>query len=393
MVSPYSLDVPGGVQEQARGLAKELARRGHSLTLVSPGRASAPRELGDDVVDLRVGRVHAVPANGSAATLTFSLGAARATARSLIASGIEVVHLHEPVVPVLGWPFLRSRSAAVVGTFHRSGVDPLYRLAGLALRGRVRGIDATTAVSAAAAATAHEVLGIDSEVLFNGIDVASYEEAEPWPTSGPTVLFLGRDEQRKGRDVLVRAAGLLDDEVTVWATGEAPSRSTPRRGARIEYLGVISDEEKRRRLRGASVLCAPSLGGEAFGIPDRGTVPGFVGVVGNADAADFAVLCAPSLGGESFGIVLLEAMAAGVSVVCSDIDGYRQALDGCGAMVPPGDPESLAAALRLSLASPRSDEVERGRQRASSWSLSVLADRYEAVYDHALSVGRHRYPG
>ena len=357
MVSPYSLDVPGGVQEQARGLAKELARRGHSLTLVSPGSASAPRELGDDVVDLRVGRVHAVPANGSAATLTFSLGAARATARSLIASGIEVVHLHEPLVPVLGWPFLRSRSAAVVGTFHRSGVDPLYRFAGLALRGRVRGIDATTAVSAAAAATAHEVLGIDSEVLFNGIDVASYEEAEPWPTSGPTVLFLGRDEQRKGRDVLIRAAGLLDDEVTVWATGEAPSRSTPRRGARIEYLGVISDEEKRRRLRGASVLCAPSLGGE------------------------------------SFGIVLLEAMAAGVSVVCSDIDGYRQALDGCGALVPPGDPESLAAALRLSLASPRSDQVERGRQRASSWSLSVLADRYEAVYDHALSVGRHRYPG
>ena len=357
MVSPYSLDVPGGVQEQAQGLAAELSDRGHEVTLVSPGGGSPDGEERSGVRQLRVGRVVSVPANGSEAKLTLSLWAARAAAARLADQGADVVHLHEPLTPVLGWAFLRSGPMGVVGTFHRSGVDPLYRIAGRLLHRRVGALDATAAVSAAAAATATEVLGVEPEVLFNGIDQAALEGVVPWPTEGPTVLFLGRDEQRKGRDVLLEAAASLPGDVTIWATGAPPRSPWRSAGARVEFLGMISHDEKVRRLRAASALCAPSLGGE------------------------------------SFGIVLLEAMAAGTPVVCSDIDGYRQAIAGCGITVPPGDASALATALREVIARPSPDLVERGRRRAAMWSLPALADHYELLYERARSAGRSRRSG
>jgi phosphatidylinositol alpha-mannosyltransferase len=354
MVCPYSLGVPGGVQEQAQGLAGELGRRGHHVTLVSPGRGGASPVVEATSHEMLVGRVRSVPANGSQASLTFSLVAARSSARSIFSSGTDVVHLHEPLAPLLGWPFLAPSASGLVATFHRSGVDGLYRAAGRLLRGRLRAIDVAAAVSPAAASTAHEVLGLDPVVLFNGIDVSAYADAEPWGSQGQTVMFVGRDEPRKGRSVLLDAAERLSSSVTVWATGSPPPGWRQGAGARIEFLGVIADAEKRRRLRSASVLCAPSLGGE------------------------------------SFGIILLEAMAAGVPVVCSDIDGYRQALAGCGTLVAPGEPMALADALRDVLVSPPSGTVDDGRRRAREWSMEVLADRYEALYADAASAGRRR---
>ena len=357
MISPYSLGVPGGVQEQARGLAVELARRGHRLTLVSPGGQRAGEMTDHGVAELHVGQVHAVAANGSEAALTFSLRAARATARRIDDQGTDVVHLHEPLAPVLGWPFLRRGGPALVGTFHRSGVDTLYRMAGRLLRHRISRLDAAAAVSAAAAQTAHDVLGMTTEVLFNGIDVSTFAEATPWLTTGPTVLFLGRDEPRKGRDVLLSAVEWLGPEVTVWVTGTPPVDWRSQEGATVEFLGVITEEEKRRRLRAASVLCAPSRGGE------------------------------------SFGIILLEAMAAGLPIVCSDIEGYRQAVDGCGVLVPPGNAEALGRALVATVASPSGEAVARGRLRAERWSMTTLADRYEELYARVCAPGRSQRPG
>src|SRR5205085_187256 len=154
----------------------------------------------------------------------------------------------------------------------------------------------------------------------NGIDVSRHQAAEPWPTDGPTVFFVGRHEPRKGLDVLLAAAGALPAGVRVWVAGEGPDTPALRERfageARVEWLGRIDDTEKLRRLRGAQVLCAPALRGE------------------------------------SFGIVLLEGMAAGALVVASAIDGYRNvATDGVDALlVPPGDPAALAAALTRALA-------------------------------------------
>ena len=122
---------------------------------------------------------------------------------------------------------------------------------------------------------------------------------------------------------------------------------------RIQWLGRISDVEKVDRLRRASVFCAPSLGGE------------------------------------SFGVVLLEAMASGSTVVASAIDGYQNvASDGHDALLTvPGDVDSLRDALVAAITDEalRLRLVEAGRRHALEFSMEALADSYVSAYRRALA--------
>jgi phosphatidylinositol alpha-mannosyltransferase len=199
-------------------------------------------------------------------------------------------------------------------------------------------------------------LGGTYELLWNGIDVDVYRDTEAWPVDGPTVMFVGRHEPRKGLDVLLEAMKQLDDNVRLWVASEGPETERLRRmtaeDPRIEWLGMIDDAEKIRRIRGADVLCAPSLHGE------------------------------------SFGVVLLEGMAAGTPVVASDLPGYRVvAQAGRDALLPPpGDSASLVKALETALAGgPAIDDmVEQGLERAVTFSLHRLAERYIELYEKAI---------
>ncbi len=169
------------------------------------------------------------------------------------------------------------------------------------------------AVSEEARAAVARALGGTYEVVWNGIDVEPYRDAPPWPTAGPTILFIGRHEPRKGLAVLIEAFTHLTADTRLWVASEGPDTARLRQATsdndRIEWLGVISEREKIRRIRGADVLCAPSLHGE------------------------------------SFGVILLEGMAAGTPVVASDLVGYRNVArpDQDALLVPPGDPVALAA--------------------------------------------------
>lgn len=341
MVCPYDLSVPGGVQAQAVALSHEMEQRGWNVTLAAPNASSWSGAGQFERFEL--GAPIKIKANGSKAPVSLHLGRARALASFVVDRGIDVAHVHEPLAPVASWPLLRRHHVGVVATFHRAGVDAVARLGGKVLRRQVAGIDVACAVSASAAETAHEICGIDPEVLFNGVVLDETLGVDPWPTNGPTILFLGRNEPRKGRAVLLEAAQTLDPSVTIWVTGEQGEWHSDG-GATVEFLGTISDAEKARRLAGADVLCAPALGGE------------------------------------SFGIVLLEGLAAGATVVASDIEGYRAALGEFGELVPPGDAEALAEALARSVANPRA-RTSALEAYLSSWSISALADRYEAHYD------------
>jgi phosphatidylinositol alpha-mannosyltransferase len=225
-------------------------------------------------------------------------------------------------------------------------------------------------VSEAARETAHAAVGGDYVVLFNGVEVDRYADAVPWPTTGPTALFLGRHEERKGLQVLLDAftqltgapvrgtgtgGGTTAVSSTLWVAGDGPDTDSLRRrypdSPAIHWLGVLTEEEKLRRLAGADVLCAPSLGGE------------------------------------SFGMVLLEAMAAGTPVIASDIPGYRDAAGGRARLVRPGDASALANALRGALGPADEAEAHRRQQgladgaaRAREWSMDRLAERYESLY-------------
>jgi phosphatidyl-myo-inositol alpha-mannosyltransferase len=374
MLCPYSLSRPGGVQGQAAGLARSLRRLGHEVALLAPD-GSGPLAPGDGPFDgsWSIGRSVGVRANGSVAPVALSPSAAVRPSRFAGRHRADVVHLHEPLAPVAGYGSLLSRPAPMVGTYHRAGTSQWFTVLRPVASWADRRLDVACAVSAEAAATAGALTGRHCEVLFNGVEVDRFAGAEPWPTEAPSVLFLGRHEPRKGLATLLDAFTAVPDPAVLWVAGEGPETLELQRryppGARIRWLGVLSDDEVSRRLAGADVLCAPSLRGE------------------------------------SFGMVLLEAMAAQCAVVASDIPGYRAAAGGHASLVAPGDPAALARALTEAVAGAvgsggtSSPPVLRAAfDHAEGWSMDRLATRYVDLYRRATerwsaTTGGRRRPG
>jgi phosphatidylinositol alpha-mannosyltransferase len=376
LVCPYSLSRPGGVQGQVLGLARGLGGRGLEVTVFAPADATAgvfAPSGGTDGFDLvATGRAVALPANGSVAPVSLSVTAVVRAVRALRSGCFDIVHVHEPFTPGVPYGLLVARGLPpLVGTFHRSGGSPFYTALRPLTRRLVRRYAVRCAVSEAARATAHQALGGHYELAFNGVELDRYRDVDPWPTDRPTVLFLGRHEERKGLAVLLSAfdrfrsdhqrSGDRGPTPVLWVAGDGPETGTLRRlhpdSAHLRWLGVIAEEEKVRRLVAADILCAPSLGGE------------------------------------SFGMVLLEAMAARTAVVASDIAGYRDAAGGHARLVPPGDVTALAGALAAecpprSTAPPtdveRSARLEQAHAWASHWSMGRLSEWYENIYVSAM---------
>jgi len=199
------------------------------------------------------------------------------------------------------------------------------------------------------------VSGNDVDIVFNGIEVERFTDATPWPTEKPTVMFLARHERRKGLELLLRAFANTPDPAVLWIAGDGPETARLKKmfppSPNRQWLGVLSKSEVAQRLRGAHVLCAPSLFGE------------------------------------SFGVVLLEAMAAGCSIVASALDGYRMATQGHAQLFPVGDQQAMTNALTIALNEARrgtlkrSDELARASTYAEGLSFTRLAERYESVYE------------
>ncbi len=357
MVCPYDLSRPGGVQGQAMGLARALRRLGHEVLVIAPDDRPPGSSSGHVVA---AGRAWRVPANGSVAPVSLSPFAARRAVATAREWGADVVHLHEPLAPVLGYGFVVSRRWPMVGTFHRSGsVGGYVAMRRVARWARAR-IDVCTAVSAVARETALALCGGTDdtyEILGNGVDVDRFsgpQQAEP--SDVPAVLFLGRHEHRKGLGVLLEAFASVRSPGVLWIAGDGPETQRLRArfpdSGRVRWLGVLSDDDVRERLTRAKVLCAPSLGGE------------------------------------SFGMVLLEAMAARCRVVASDIPGYREAAGDHAVLVPPGDAAALAGALDALLAGTGDVRaldagLDAGLDHARARSMDRLAVRYVEVYREA----------
>jgi len=354
IVSPYSLTRPGGVQGQVLGLARSLRRRGHDVRVLGPCDG-APPEPGI----IALGNSVPIEANGSIASLAPDLPAQLRTIRALWDERFDVVHLHEPLAPGPTSTALLTADAPLVGTFHAAGTSSSYRYLQPLLRYFADWLTVRVAVSKDARALAAAAIGGRFELLFNGVELDRFAGADPWPTTVPTITFVGRHEPRKGLAQLLDAVALVPGPLEVWVMSDGPQtaelQARHRGDERIVWLGRVTDEEKARRLRGADVFCAPSLGGE------------------------------------SFGVVLAEAMAAGTAVVASDLAGYRNAArPGRDALlVPPGDVGALASTLGTVLADAgrRAELVEAGRARAAELSMDRLAACYESVYDDAVRSG------
>jgi phosphatidylinositol alpha-mannosyltransferase len=347
LVCPYEWTVPGGVGNHVAALAGQLRRAGHQVDVLAPaeGPVAEPGFVG-------LGGSLAVPYNGSVARIAFGPRALHRVRRALRRGGYDLLHVHEPLSPSVGLLAATQAgpSVPVVGTFHANLGRSLALQAAGPLLGRVYDrLAGRIAVSASARDTWQGRFGGAMAVVPNGVGPEFFAGPRPlegWKGGGPTLLFVGRLEPRKGLVYLVRAFLRLKPAFP-----------------RLRLLVVGRDDKGQQ---GKAMAMVP---------PRLRTDLVFVGSVPQADLPSYYasadVFCAPSLGGESFGIVLAEAMAVGLPVVCSDIGGYRDLVhDGTdGLLVPPRDPEALAEAVAGVLDNP-------ARLAAMGQAAAVAARRY-----------------
>lgn len=346
------MGVWGGVQSQVLGLGRALRRRGIAAQVLAPCDGLPPEPwvtpLGDSIPYAE---------NGSLAPLAPDPPAQLRLLGALWDERFDVLHLHEPLAPGATLTSLVVKPAPLIGTFHASGSIRPYRWINGVVRRLAARLDHRVAVSEAAAETARESLGGTYRIIPNAVEVGRFADADPWPTDGPTVMFLGRHEERKGLQVLLEATASLPEDVRIWVGGFGPDTEGLRQrygsDPRIQWLGAISDEEKEARLAGADAFCVPAIGGE------------------------------------SFGVVLLEAMAARTPVVASDIGAFRMvSREGRSAtLFESGNPEALARAIRHALA--RGPDIERrieaGVALADEFGVDRQADAYLALYRKVLA--------
>ncbi len=362
LVCPYSLDVPGGVQNHVRDLAAVLAERGHTVAVLAPGDATD----GEAPFVTTVGKAVPVRFNGSVARLSFGPRAAARVRRWLADRDFDLLHVHEPESPSVSLLALWASEVPVVATFHSSLPRSRATASSVSLlRPSLEKISARIAVSRAARDTLVQHLGGEPVIIPNGVFCQRFAAApvrEAWSDPGPTIGFLGRtDEPRKGLGVLLAAMPQVaarhpSARLLVAGRGGAQAVTELRRGLRgpVEVLAQVSDDERETLLRSVAVFVAPQTGGE------------------------------------SFGIVLVEAMAAGAAVASSDLPAFCELLshERSGLLFPAGDAAACAEAicrlldddgLRLALA-------RAGQEVAARYDWSRLVDDIEAVYATALGM-------
>lgn len=356
LVCPYAWDDPGGVQVHVRELAPRLAERGHHVVVLAPVRDRAVEPW-----VAAVGRPLDIPYNASNAPIDPRPWSRRRARAVLDRFAPDVVHAHEPLTPSTSmWATLEA-PCPVVATFHSGAArSHLFDAAAPVLRRVARRLNVRIAVSEAAAAFVRERIGGAYDIVPNGVDVARFATATPADLGdGTKLLFVGRLDERKGFPTAVAAFARL---------------ASTRPDLRLVVVGDGPD-------RAAADALDP-------GIRERLT---FLGSVANRDLPPIHAACdlylGTSVGGESFGIVLVEALAAGLPVVASDIPGYDEVVrDGIdGLLVPPRDPAALAAAAARVLddAELSASLAAAGRDRATAFDWGVVTGRIEALYARA----------
>jgi len=332
LVSPYSWTYPGGVTRHIEALAERFIEDGHDVRVLAPydpadtvsaglHRGARPQPLPAPDYLVPLGRTVGFKANGAVSNVSITPHGVATMHRELRTGHYDVVHVHEPIVPLLGWLATDSTRLAKVGTFHAysdsrisNGIANVFGARRVLNRLHVR-----IAVSEAAAWTARRFFGGHYRVIPNGVRVDPMLAARAVaasPGDPLRLVFVGQAVERKGLPLLLNAFEALREHIPAELTVIGPTLQElaplmlDDRDVRV--LGKVDDARKHYELEHADLLCAPSLRGE------------------------------------SFGMVLTEAFAAGTPVIASDIAGYRDVVrDGIdGVLVPPGDAQALAEVLR-----------------------------------------------
>ncbi len=358
IVSPYGYPHPGGVNEHVRFTYEAMSRLGHDVWIIT---SKYGRERESEGHIIRLGTGWAAPANGSVGRVTLGLRFKHQAREILEAQRFDILHFHEPLVPFLSPTMLDASDTVNIGTFHAfGGFSPSYWIGSRFARHLADKLDGRIAVSGAARHFISRYFPGDYQIIPNGVEIDRFTEAEPYEELRDgtlNILFVGRFEERKGLIHLLKAYHRLRKrkvDARLLVIGSGPKLREYRRfiglrGIRdVEFLGRVSDEEKVRYFASADIYCAPNTGQE------------------------------------SFGIVLLEAMAAGVPIVASDIHGFKRVVERNvqGILFEPRNHRALAAALYKLARDPdlRHEMGEAGRQRAPEFSWDRVTEQIVDYY-------------
>lgn len=362
LVWPYDAAYAGGVTEHVNQLTHYFRAWGHRVTLIAPYSKGTPPD--PDFIPL--GHVTPVAVNGSVARVSLSLTLGPKIRQIFQKHHFDIAHIHEPFSPTLPTTFLSRSSVPNVGTFHAAGTRSIGYTSILALLRRLEPkLHGRIAVSAAAQEFAHRYFPADYTIIPNGVDVATYSTQQPsfgLNQASPSVLFVGRfNEERKGFRYLLEAMSYVqrtrpDARLIVAGSGDpTPFLAAIRQWQirHVEWLGYVSKAQLAALYQQTTLFCAPSTGGE------------------------------------SFGIVLLEAMAAGAAVVAADNPGYRDVLDHRvqGLLVPARNAQALAVAILQLIEDQalRAAMAEAGTIKAQLYAWDRVAQRVFAFYRGILS--------
>lgn len=363
LVSPYDTAHPGGVFEHIGHLRSEFQELGHDVTVIAPRGRKGGLEVRDGFYG--IGRTVPIPANGSMVRVTFDVTLYNAVKTLLRREQFELIHLHEPLIPVLPYLVLLNSRAVNVATFHAfRASSPWYTAFKPYMTFMMSRLDARIAVSQPARDFVGQYFHGPYDIVPNGIDIQRFRNVEPFPWANdgvPRILFVGRfNEPRKGFKYLLRAMPLVHQQFP-------EARLVVVGGGKPDHYEGLMERYDVRNV-------------DFVGLASASDLPRYY--------ASCELFCAPSTSGESFGIVLLEAMASGRSVVAGDIPGYRSVMTNGheGLLVPPKNPQSLALALvrLLSDRSLRQRMAVAGQATASRYDWPEIASRVLDVYDRAM---------
>lgn len=362
-VTPYDFSQPGGVSEHIGHLRDEFTKLGHEVIVMAPKAHKGGLEIGDGFYG--IGRTVGIPGNGSKVRLTFDVTLYAAVKELIQREQFDIVHLHEPLTPVLPYMVLLNSRAVNIATFHAFRTsNPWYTAFKPYMSFVLSRLDARIAVSEPAREMVEQYFDGPYQVIPNGIDTSQFGDhiqPFPWAFDGtPRILFVGRyNEPRKGYKYLLRALPLIQKQfpkarLMVGGTGDQEKFDSIMERERIhgvDYIGFISREELPRYYASCDVFCAPSIYRE------------------------------------SFGIVLLEAAASGRPVVATNIPGYASVLSNEqeALLVEPRDPQALALAIVRVLADRPLQQrlAANGRATAAQYAWPTVAARVLACYEHA----------
>jgi phosphatidyl-myo-inositol alpha-mannosyltransferase len=367
LVCPYNIAKGGGVQEHVFACQAELQKRGHDVYVLTP----QPRDDESAAPNKKVLFVGGATDFNSPLHTTIQVSASVNDTIDQVLSehNFDILHFHEPWVPMLSAQILSRSHSVNIATFHAKLPETMMTRTMIKVvtpytKSVLKYIDECTAVSEAAAEYVGTLTDKSIALIPNGIDLNRYKA--PIRRSDnrkqKTILYIGRLEQRKGVKHLLHAFKYVaerDPNVSLVIAGDGPDRAKLELLAadlelpNVSFVGYITDKEKIHYLRTVDLYCSPALYGE------------------------------------SFGIVLLEAMATGLVTVAGDNPGYASVMKGLGALSLVNPKHHAEFARRLSLLLHENDLRKLWRE----WALEQLAhydyrtivDQYEEVYKSALA--------